>query len=143
MTRTEFLTAFLKKSMCPVLLAAFLYNVFFHLAVQYGTVNYMYLLMLCGIPFGIRFMFLLPVFFGNLGAGIAMTCFNIAIGALIGGFVLLWKLAVAVWYNKLTVFVRRACRGVVIAIINENLQALFRFLRFGIENGDRCPVGII
>ena len=91
MTRTEFLTAFLKKSMCPVLLAAFLYNVFFHLAVQYGTVNYMYLLMLCGIPFGIRFMFLLPVFFGNLGAGIAMTCFNIAIGALIGGFVLLWK----------------------------------------------------
>ena len=103
MTRTEFLTAFLKKSMCPVLLAAFLYNVFFHLAVQYGTVNYMYLLMLCGIPFGIRFMFLLPVFFGNLGAGIAMTCFNIAIAALIGGFVLLWKLAVAVWYVPVTV----------------------------------------
>ena len=54
-------------------------------------------------PFGIRFMFLLPVFFGNLGAGIAMTCFNIAIGALIGGFVLLWKLAVAVWYVPVTV----------------------------------------
>lgn len=48
MTRTEILTAFLKKSVCPVLLAAFLYNVFFHLAVQYGEVNYMYLLMETG-----------------------------------------------------------------------------------------------
>lgn len=103
MTRANILTTFVKKSVCPVLLAVFLYNLFFQLAVQYGTVNYMYLLMLCGIPFGIRFMFMLPMFFGNLGTGIAMGCFNVAIGALIGGIILIWKLLVAVWYVPVTV----------------------------------------
>lgn len=103
MTRADILIDFLKKSICPVLLAAILYTLFFQLAVQYGTVNYLYLLMLCGIPFGIRFMFMLPMFFGNLGTRIAMCCFNIAIGALIGGFILIWKLLVAVWYVPVTV----------------------------------------
>lgn len=103
MTKTDILTTFMKKSVYPVLLAVFLYNLFFQFAVQYGTVNYIYLLMLCGIPFGIRFMFLLPMFFGNLGTGLAMGCFNVAIGALIGGFVLIWKLIVAVWYVPVTV----------------------------------------
>lgn len=103
MTRAEILIDFLEKSVFPVLLAVILYNLFFQLAVQYGTVNYMYLFMLCGIPFGIRFMFLLPMFFGNLGTGLAMGCFNIAVGALIGGFVLIWKLLVAVWYVPVTV----------------------------------------
>lgn len=102
MTRADILTEFFKKSIVPVLLAVFLYNIFFSLAVQYGTVNYMYLLMLCGIPFGIRFMFLLPMFFGNLGTGIAMGCFNVAVGALIGGVILIWKLLVAVWYVPVT-----------------------------------------
>ena len=103
MTKADILTTFMKKSVCPVLLAAILYTLFFQLAVQYGTVNYMYLFMLCGIPFGIRFMFMLPMFFGNLGTGIAMGCFNVAIGALIGGFILIWKLLVAVWYIPVTV----------------------------------------
>ena len=102
MTRTDILLTFAKKSVFPVLLAVILYNLFFQLAVQYETVNYMYLLMLCGIPFGIRFMFLLPMFFGNLGTGIAMGCFNIAVGALIGGFILRWKLLVAVWCVPVT-----------------------------------------
>ena len=103
MTKAKILTTFVKKSIFPVLLAAILYSLFFQLAVQYGSVNYLYLLMLCGIPFGIRFMFLLPMFFGNLGTGIAMGCFNIAIGALIGDIILIWKLLVAVWYVPVTV----------------------------------------
>ena len=103
MARKDILVDFVKKSICPVLFVVIFYNLFFHLAIQYGTVNYMYLLMLCGIPFGIRFMFTLPVFFGNMGTGIAMGCFNIAIGALLGGIVLIWKLAVAVWYVPVTV----------------------------------------
>lgn len=102
MTRTDILRTFIKKSILPTLFAAILYNLFFHITVQYGAVNYVYLLMLCGIPFGIRFMFTLPVFLGNLGTGIAMGCFNIVIGALIGGFILLWKLAVALWYILVT-----------------------------------------
>ena len=102
MTRTDILTTFIKKSILPILFAAILYNLFFYITVQYGTVNYVYLIMLCGIPFGIRFMFMLPMFFGNLGTGIAMGCFNISIGALIGGFILLWKLAFALWYILVT-----------------------------------------
>lgn len=102
MTRIEIITDFLKKSVLPVLLAVLLYHLFIGISVQYGTVNYMYLLMLCGIPFGIRFMFTLPIFIGNMGVGIFAVCMNIAIGALIGGAILVWKLAVAVWYVPLT-----------------------------------------
>lgn len=103
MTRIEIITDFLKKSVLPILLAVFLYKLFIGISIQYGAVNYMYLLMLCGIPFGIRFMFTLPIFIGNMGVGIAMSCFNIAIGALIGGIILLWKLFVVVWYVPVTV----------------------------------------
>lgn len=103
MTRKDILITFVKKSVVPVLLAVILYKMFYQLAIQYGTVNYMYLLMLCGIPFGIRFMFLLPMCFGNLGSVFAMGCFNVAIGALIGGFILIWKLLVAVWYVPVTI----------------------------------------
>ena len=102
MTRIEIITDFLKKSVLPITIAIILYNGLFQYCIQYGAVNYMYLLMLCGIPFGIRFMCTLPIFIGNMGVGIAMSCFNIAIGALIGGIVLIWKLLVAVWYVPLT-----------------------------------------
>ena len=61
----------------------------------------MYILMLCGIPFGIWFMFTLPVFVGNMGVSIFMTAANIAIGAVIGG-ILIWKLLVAVYYVPYT-----------------------------------------
>ena len=103
MTRIEIVCEFIKKSIMPVLIAFILYNGLIQLCISNGAVNYIYLLMLCGIPFGIRYMFTLPIFIGNMGIGIALTCFNIAIGALIGGFILLWKLLVAVWYVPLTV----------------------------------------
>lgn len=102
MTRKDVLITFVKKSVVPVLLAVLLYNIFYHLAIQYGTVNYVYLFMLCGLPFGIQFMFMLPLF-GNMGSVIAIACFNIAIGALVGGFILIWKLLVAVWYIPVTI----------------------------------------
>ena len=103
MTRIEIVCEFIKKSIMPVLIAFILYNGFIQLCISNGAVNYMYLLMLCGIPFGIRYMFTLPLVIGNMGVTIIMGCFNIAIGALIGGFILLWKLLVAVWYVPLTV----------------------------------------
>ena len=43
-TRMDILLTFAKKSVFPVLFAVILYNLFFQLAVQYGTVNYIYLL---------------------------------------------------------------------------------------------------
>jgi len=47
-------------------------------------------------------MFTLPVFIGNMGVGIFMTAANIAIGAVIGGIILIWKLLVAVCYVPYT-----------------------------------------
>ena len=90
MTRTDILIRFIKKSIVPIITAILLYNLFAGL------------LMLCGIPFGIRFMFTLPVFIGNPGVGIFMTAANIAIGTVIGGIILIWKLLVAVCYVPYT-----------------------------------------
>ena len=86
MTRTDILIRFIKKSIAPIITAILLYNLFAGLCIANGSLNYMYLLMLCGIPFGIRFMFTLPVFIGNPGVGI----------------ILIWKLLVAVCYVPYT-----------------------------------------
>ena len=102
MTRIDILTAFIKKSVAPILAAILLYNLFAGFCIMNGSLNFMYLLMLCGIPFGIRFMFTLPIFIGNPGVGIFMTAANIAIGATIGGIILIWKLLVAVCYVPYT-----------------------------------------
>ena len=102
MTRTDILIRFIKKSISPIITAIFLYNLFAGLYIANGSVNYMYLLMLCGIPFGIRFMFTLPVFIGNPGISIFMTAANIAIGTVLGGIILIWKLLGAVCYVPYT-----------------------------------------
>ena len=102
MTRTDILIRFIKKSIAPIITAMLLYSLFIGFCITNGSVNYMYLLMFCGIPFGIRFMFTLPVFIGNMGVGIFMTAANIAIGAVIGDIILIWKLLVAVCYVPYT-----------------------------------------
>ena len=102
MTRTDILIRFIKKSVAPILTAILLYNLFAGFCIANGSINYTYLLMLCGIPFGIRFMFMLPIFIGNPGVSIFMIAANIAIGAVIGGIILIWKLLVAVCYVPYT-----------------------------------------
>lgn len=102
MTRVDIIIRFVKKSIAPILTAILLYNLFAGFCIANGTINYMYLLMLCGIPFGIRFMFTLPVFVGNTGVSIFITAANIAIGAMIGGIILIWKLLVAIFYVPYT-----------------------------------------
>ena len=91
MTRTDILIRFIKKSIAPIITAILLYNLFIGLCIANGSVNYMYLLMLT-----------LPVFICNMGVGIFMTAVNIAIGAVIGGIILIWKLLVAVCYVPYT-----------------------------------------
>ncbi len=41
---------------------------------------------------------------GSLGGGIALFALNFIIGGVIGGFVLAWRLIVAVWYVPLTIY---------------------------------------
>ena len=40
----------------------------------------------------------------SFGGSIALFVFNFIIGGVIGGFVLLWRLIVAVWYVPLTAY---------------------------------------
>ena len=103
MTRLQITKDFIIKTIIPILFAILLYSMFINLCTDSaGTVDYVKLFILCGIPFGIRFMFTLPVFIGNPGVGIFMTVANIAIGAVIGGIILIWKLLVAVCYVPYT-----------------------------------------
>ena len=71
MTRTDILIQFIKKSIVPIITAILLYNLFAGLYIANGNLNYMYLLMLCGIPFGIRFRGN-PSFCVNLKSGSKM-----------------------------------------------------------------------
>lgn len=102
MSRKYILCDFFKRSILPVMFAILLYKMFIGICTENGVTNYIYLFALCGIPFGIQFMFLLPLF-GNAGSAFVIFCFNIAIGSVIGGFILTWLLIVAIWYVPLTV----------------------------------------
>ena len=70
-----------------------------------GELDYLWLWILCGLPFGIwrRRLWIIPGS-GSLSGGIALFALNFIIGGVIGGFVLVWRLIVAVWYVPLTVY---------------------------------------
>ena len=58
----------------------------------------------CGVPFGIGKMFtLIPIGFGISGT-VGVVALNLVLGGLIGGVILIWKLAVALWYLPLTIY---------------------------------------
>ena len=103
MTRFDVVKTFIFKTVIPIMFVFFMYQIFIDLCVSVTTTNYLYLLMICGIPFGIKYMFMLPILVRSMGVGIAMMIFNIAIGSLIGGFILLWKLTVALYYIPLSI----------------------------------------
>ena len=60
MTRFDVAIELIKKTIVPVLMITIMHNLFINLSAVGEPINYMYLLMFCGIPFGIRFMFMLP-----------------------------------------------------------------------------------
>ena len=100
MTRTDILIRFIKKSIAPIITAILLYNLFAGLCIANGSVNYMYLLMLCGIPFGITRLIVFPLF--GLNGMLATLIFSFFIGGAIGGIILIWRLIVALYYIPLT-----------------------------------------
>ena len=103
MTKFDVTKTFIFKTVIPIMFVFFMYQIFVDLCVSGTTTNYLYLLMICGIPFGIRYMFMLPILVRSMGVGIAIMIFNVAIGSLIGGFILLWKLTVALYYIPLSI----------------------------------------
>ena len=105
MTRGEALKDFFRKTILPVVSAALLYCIFRSACVKNGELDYLWLWILCGLPFGLHRMCLWIVpGGGSLGGGIALFALNFIIGGVIGGFVLAWWLIVAVWYVPLTVY---------------------------------------
>ncbi|MDY3617998.1 DUF6050 family protein [Agathobaculum sp.] len=102
MTKGEIIKDFLKKSVLPVAVAALLYCIFKSACIKNGEIDYMWLFILCGLPFGIPRMFAWIVPGGSLGTALPLFLLNFVIGGIIGGFVLVWRLLVAAWYVPLT-----------------------------------------
>lgn len=74
---------------------------FYPFCVEAGTCDYLKLWILVGIPFGIRKMQIWIVPRNrDVGSTIAMLVFQMLIGGMIGGVVLVWKLfyCLFLWY---------------------------------------------
>ena len=101
MTRSEVMKDFMKKTVVPVAVALLLFSVFSRIFVENGTPDYFLIWLACGVPFGIGKMFtLIPIGFG---ISVGVVALNLVLGGLIGGVILIWKLAVAIWYLPLSV----------------------------------------
>ena len=105
MTRKEAVFQFFRKSIVPVAVAALLVCIFKSACTKDGAVDYLWLWILCRLPFGFRRMWFWFVPGGNfMGGGVALFALNFIIGGIIGGFILAWRLIVAIWYVPLTVY---------------------------------------
>ena len=104
MTKSEVIKEFFKKSVLPVAVAALLYCIFKSACTKDGVTDYVWLFILCGLPFGIPRMFAWIVPSGSLGTALPLFLLNFIIGGVIGGFVLVWLLLVAAWYIPLTIY---------------------------------------
>lgn len=93
------ISGFLRKVVVPVGAAVFLYALFYPLCVENGVCDYLKLWILAGIPFGVHRMFLwaLPKGF-DIGGTVGVLVMNLLVGGMIGGVVLVWRLALAVFY---------------------------------------------
>lgn len=104
MTKNEILKDFLKKTVLPIIAALFLYSIFSRIFAEDGVKDLFLIWLACGVPFGIGKMFtIIPIGFGIAGT-VGVLALNIVLGGLIGGVILIWKLAVAVWYLPLTIY---------------------------------------
>ena len=105
MTRSEAVKAFFLKSVLPVAAAILLYCIFKSACMKDWELDYVWLCILCGLPFGLHRMCLWIVpGGGSFGGGIALFALNFIIGGVIGGFILVWRLIVAALYVPLTMY---------------------------------------
>lgn len=105
MTRGAILKDFFKNTVLTVGIAYLLFAWGKILFIHDGQGEYFYVALFCGVPFGIRRMFIWLVPFGHdITFTIGIFAVNIIIGGIIGIFVLAWKLVVAAWYIPLTIY---------------------------------------
>lgn len=105
MTRGDAIKVFFVKSVLPVAVALLLVCIFKSACMKDGTLDYVWLWILCGLPFGLHRMCLWIIPGGrSFGGGIAVAAFGFIVGGVIGGFVLVWHLMLAIWYVPLTAY---------------------------------------
>lgn len=105
MTKGEVWKDFFKQTVLPVTVTLFLFYMFKNVFTENGKTAYFYVWLCCGIPFGIRRMFVWLIPHGyDLGATAGIIAFNFIIGGIIGGVILIWRLLVAAWYIPLTIY---------------------------------------
>ena len=105
MTRGEAIKYFVVKSVLPATVALLLVCIFKSACMKDGTLDYVWLWILCGLPFGLHRMCLWIIPGGrSFGGGIAVAAFGFIVGGVIGGFVLVWRLLVAAWNGLFIIF---------------------------------------
>ena len=105
-TKKEIAKDFFFKAVAPVCIALLLFSMFKNVFTKDGVTDYLMVWIMCGIPFGIRrmYLWLLPHSRASFQFTIAIWAINFIVGGLIGGVILVWRLLVAVWYLILTVY---------------------------------------
>ena len=104
MMKTEIWKDFLKKTIVPVVAALLLYSIFSRIFVENGMIDFFLVWLACGVPFGIGKMFTLILVGFGISGTVGVVALNIVLGGLIGGIILIYRLAVAVWYLPLTIY---------------------------------------
>ena len=109
MTRGEIWKDFFKRTVLPAVIALFLFFMFKNVFTEDGQTNYFYVWLCCGIPFGIRRMFVWLVPHGyDIAGTVGIIALNFILGGIIGGVIfLLYHFA----YN----FVMFHCDGICIS----------------------------
>lgn len=105
MTCGEIWKDFFKKVIVPIAITILLFFIFKPVFTENGKTNYGFICICCGIPFGIRRMFVWIVPHGyDFPVTVGILALNFILGGVIGAFVLAWKLLCAVWYIPLTIY---------------------------------------
>ena len=104
MSRSQILKQFFFKSVVPITVALLLFFIFRSACTKDGQINYLWLWIHCGIPFGIHRMFFWIIPGGSMASFVAQGLAVLVLGGMIGGFVLVWKLIVAMVYIPATCF---------------------------------------
>lgn len=104
MTRGKTVKQFLWKSIVSAATAMLLVCIFKSACTKDGTLDYVWLWILCGLPFGLHRMCFWIIPGGkSFGGSIAATVFGFILSGVIGGFVLAWRVIIVLYYIPLTV----------------------------------------
>lgn len=95
---------FMKKVVFPVIAVIGLSTLFYPLCVDNGVCDYLKLWIFTGIPFGIHRMFvwLVPRRL-DIGGTVGVFAFNLLVGGVIGGVILIWRLLQVFYYLLISI----------------------------------------